>query len=84
MKPGKLRDSLIEQADMARLSRRLVQLEEDCDLPIPLEGLRADRDLARTAGGVPDRAWLYQPTAQTGRRAFCRCEATGTRRPCTP
>jgi DNA polymerase I len=37
MKPGKLRDSLIEQADMARLSRRLVQLKEDCDLPIPIE-----------------------------------------------
>lgn len=37
MKPGKLRDSLIEQADMARLSRRLVQLKEDCALPIPLE-----------------------------------------------
>ncbi len=37
MKPGKLRDSLIEQADMARLSRRLVQLKEDCVLPLPLE-----------------------------------------------
>ncbi|WP_225207045.1 DNA polymerase I [Novosphingobium huizhouense] len=37
MKPGKLRDSLIEQADMARLSRVLVALKEDCDLPIPLE-----------------------------------------------
>ncbi|HEY6870308.1 MAG TPA: DNA polymerase I [Novosphingobium sp.] len=37
MKPGKLRDSLIEQADMARLSRRLVQLKEDCALPLPLE-----------------------------------------------
>ncbi len=37
MKPGKLRDSLIEQAEMARLSRRLVQLKEDCALPIPLE-----------------------------------------------
>lgn len=37
MKPGKLRDSLIEQADMARLSRRLVQLKEDCALPIPME-----------------------------------------------
>ena len=37
MKPGKLRDSLIEQADMARLSRRLVQLKEDCPLPLPLE-----------------------------------------------
>ncbi len=37
MKPGKLRDSLIEQADMARLSRVLVQLKEDCPLPIPLD-----------------------------------------------
>ena len=37
MKPGKLRDSLIEQADMARLSRQLVQLKEDCELPLPLE-----------------------------------------------
>jgi DNA polymerase-1 len=37
MKPGKLRESLIEQADMARLSRVLVQLKEDCALPIPLE-----------------------------------------------
>ncbi|MCW1382185.1 DNA polymerase I [Novosphingobium sp. KCTC 2891] len=37
MKAGKLRDSLIEQADMARLSRTLVALKEDCALPIPLE-----------------------------------------------
>ena len=37
MKAGKLRDSLIEQADMARLSRRLVQLKEDCPLPVPLD-----------------------------------------------
>ena len=37
MKPGKLRDSLIEQAEMARLSRKLVQLKEDCPLPLPLE-----------------------------------------------
>ncbi len=37
MKPGKLRESLIEQADMARLSRVLVQLKEDCDLPLPLD-----------------------------------------------
>lgn len=37
MKPGKLRDSLIEQADMARLSRQLVQLKEDCPLPLPLD-----------------------------------------------
>ena len=37
MKAGKLRDSLIEQADMARLSRALVQLKEDAPLPMPLE-----------------------------------------------
>ena len=37
MKPGKLRDSLIEQADMARLSRQLVQLKEDCALPVALD-----------------------------------------------
>ncbi len=37
MKPSKLRDSLIEQAEMARLSRVLVQLKEDCPLPVPLD-----------------------------------------------
>ncbi|WP_428331866.1 DNA polymerase I [Novosphingobium sp.] len=37
MKPGKLRDSLIAEAEMARLSRRLVTLKEDCDLPVPLD-----------------------------------------------
>ena len=42
MKPGKLRESLIEQADMARLSRVLVQLKEDCPLPIPLEDFKLD------------------------------------------
>ncbi len=40
MKPGKLRDSLIEQADMARLSRRLVQLREDCPLPLALDDFK--------------------------------------------
>ena len=42
MKPGKLRDSLIEQADMARLSRVLVQLKEDCPLPIALDDFKLD------------------------------------------
>lgn len=37
MKAGKLRESLIEQADMARLSRVLVQLKEDCALPMALD-----------------------------------------------
>ncbi len=40
MKPGKLRDSLIEQVDMARLSRVLVQLKEDCPLPMTLEAFK--------------------------------------------
>jgi DNA polymerase I len=39
MKPGKLRDNLIEHAEMARLSRVLVTLKDDCDLPEPLEDL---------------------------------------------
>ena len=37
MKAGKLRDSLIEQADMARLSRQLVALKEDAALPVDLD-----------------------------------------------
>jgi len=40
MKPGKLRESLIEQAEMARLSRVLVQLKEDCPLPLTLDAFK--------------------------------------------
>jgi DNA polymerase I len=39
MKPGKLRDNLIEHAEMARLSRILVDLKRDVPLPVPLDGL---------------------------------------------
>jgi DNA polymerase-1 len=39
MKPGKLRENLIEQADMARLSRVLVELKCDVPLPEPLDDL---------------------------------------------
>ena len=42
MKPSKLRDRLIEGRDMAELSRQLVQLREDCDLPVPLEDMRLE------------------------------------------
>ncbi len=42
MKPGKLRDRLIEGRPMAELSRVLVQLKEDCPLPMPLEAFRLD------------------------------------------
>ncbi|HMT40353.1 DNA polymerase I [Sphingorhabdus sp.] len=37
MKPSKMRDNLIENAELARLSKVLVTLKEDCPLPIPLE-----------------------------------------------
>ncbi len=37
MKPGKLRERLIEGREMAELSRVLVQLKDDCPLPIALE-----------------------------------------------
>lgn len=37
MKPSKMQQSLIDQAEMARLSRVLVQLKEDCELPIAIE-----------------------------------------------
>jgi len=37
MKPSKLRERLIEGAEMARLSRVLVELKQDCELPMMLE-----------------------------------------------
>ena len=40
MKPSKLRERLIEEAEMARLSRVLVELKQDCALPLPLEDFR--------------------------------------------
>jgi DNA polymerase-1 len=39
MKPGKLRDNLIEQAENARLSKILVTLKCDAPLPEPLDAL---------------------------------------------
>ena len=41
MKPSKRRDMLIQHADSARISRKLVTLCRDVPLPLPLEGLRA-------------------------------------------
>jgi DNA polymerase-1 len=40
MKVSKLRDNLIEHADMARLSRVLVELKRDCPLPDALDDLK--------------------------------------------
>ncbi|MDT0576738.1 DNA polymerase I [Croceicoccus sp. F390] len=42
MKKSKMRDNLVEHAQMARLSRQLVTLKEDCVLPVPLDDLRLD------------------------------------------
>ena len=42
MKKSKLQERLIEHADMARLSRQLVQLKEDCALPMPLDDFKLD------------------------------------------
>ena len=53
MKPGKLRDNLIAQAEMARLSRKLVELACNVPLPHPLEDMALN--------GIPDaplRAFL--------------------------
>ena len=40
MKPSKMQESLIEQAEMARLSRVLVALKEDCPLPIAIDDFK--------------------------------------------
>ena len=42
MKPGKLRERLIEGREMAELSRVLVQLKEDNPLPIPLDDFKLE------------------------------------------
>lgn len=42
MKPSKLRERLLEGRKMAELSRVLVQLKEDCDLPVPIEDMKLD------------------------------------------
>ena len=42
MKPSKLRDRLIEGRAMAELSRTLVQLKEDCDLPIAIDDMKLE------------------------------------------
>lgn len=42
MKTSKLKERLIEHREMAELSRVLVTLKEDCDLPMPLEDFELD------------------------------------------
>ena len=40
MKKSKMRDNLIEHTEMARLSRELVTLRDDCPLPIPIDDMK--------------------------------------------
>jgi len=42
MKKSKMQENLIEHAAMAQLSRELVQLKEDCDLPMALDDFALD------------------------------------------
>ncbi|MEE4200995.1 DNA polymerase I [Erythrobacter sp.] len=42
MKTSKLKERLIEGRDDAEMSRVLVTLKEDCDLPVPLEDMRIE------------------------------------------
>ncbi len=53
----KRRESLIEHAEKARISRRLVLLKNDVPLPVPLEGLIARK---------PDRAFLINFLKEQG------------------
>ncbi len=53
MKPSKRRDSLIEHAESARLSRELVRLREDVPLPAPLEQPGGPRPRSRQARRLP-------------------------------
>jgi DNA polymerase-1 len=53
MKPSKRRDLLIEHAESARISRRLVELRDDAPLPVPLGELTS-----READRAKLSAWL--------------------------
>lgn len=60
MKPSKMRDNLIEHADKARISRRLVELRADAPLPMPIDAM---------AVAEPDRAVLASFLIQQGFRS---------------
>ena len=64
MKPSKRRESLIEHADKARISRELVTLRADAPMPVPLGDL-----VAREPNGPHLLAWL---TAQGFRSTISR------------
>jgi DNA polymerase-1 len=76
MKPSKRRDSLIEHAERARISRQLVLLRDDAPTPVPLERLivrQPDKDLLTT--------WL---TRQGFRSVIARLGLKADAAPATP
>ncbi len=60
MKPSKRRDSLIEHAEKARISRELVTLRTDAPMPMPVDQLHARPYRQGDAGGVAEDARLPQ------------------------
>ena len=71
MKPSKRRDTLIEHADKARISRELVTLRTDTPMPLPVDQLQARPYDKANAGGVAEDAGVpqHRHAARSGRRA---------------
>ena len=67
MKPSKMRDNLIEHADKARLSRKLVELICDSPLPEPLDTLEI-KGIPRSAAARIPRGSRLQVAARPARR----------------
>ncbi|MGH1378665.1 MAG: DNA polymerase I [Alphaproteobacteria bacterium] len=58
IKQNKRREKLIEHADDARMSKRLVQLDEDAPVPVPLDDLKAhDHDNPELMGFLQKQAF---------------------------
>ena len=70
MKPSKMRERLIEEADMARLSRVLVELKQDCTLPMALDDFELGEIPREPLDRLSRDAWLYQPAAAARRRQW--------------
>ena len=71
IKQPKRREALIANADLARISKRLVQLDADCPLPVPIEDLQRNPDHHAEL-----RAFLQ---AQGFRSLLAKMEAGGSR-----
>ena len=64
IKQPKRRESLIEHAAKARLSRELVKLDDAVPLPCPLADLRGAADRPRRAAAVARGRWSSAPSAR--------------------